>query len=170
MIFSSEIIRYALPKDVRPRGYYPYLVKALRHLDKGTYTRVRGRLLEKVKRKGLDPEVFEVMVGYLRKALYSDVYLVAKGFEADYRYLLYKYNVSGMLCGTYYAFANRVKRIVSMTKGEKRRKQVRACIAYFKECYYCNEDLLEAIASLVEKYYEEINKVIIRESNVNNSR
>ena len=159
-IFYEEIIYYALHNYVIKKFYYPYLVKALKHLDKGTYKRICKRLLKTVKERGLNPKTFEMLVNELKKVIHTDVFLLAKAFETDLRRLLDKYNISGMESGIYYAFAFKIKRIVSMFKGEERKRQIQINIKYFNDAYYCNEKVLHNMATLVEKYYDKIDEKI----------
>lgn len=161
VVFFPEVIRYAIEDEESIRQYYPYLVRALRKISKGTYDRVKESLLEKIQEKGLDTKKFEKLVKRLESVQYSDIFLLAVGFEYDFNTLLGAYNVPRLHYAFYFSFALKVKKIITSYKGEARKLMLRACIMHFRDEFYCNEELLRKIADLVSEYYEKIKKMLM---------
>jgi len=160
IVWYPEIIYYAV-KDRKLAGkYYPYLVKALRHLTKGTYSMVRERLIRKIQKRGLDPNTFETLVKKLESVQYTDLYLTVIEFDHEFRYLLSSSGICGSLSNLYYAFALRIKRIITLYKGKAREKLIEGVIKHYTSEYFAKEEVLRSIVSLVLKTREKIDKVL----------
>ena len=163
-IFYNDIVDYILfgvdiPLEQK-KSYRNFAMKMIRFIFKGTYYKVKQRTINRYKAKGLDEETLNKIAERLECFSKSEAFKLIKRFNNEFINLLSEYGVLGGIAGTYYAFANKVHKIMKDYEHHVRDVLINATIEFFHNAYYLNKDLMTDIVGIINKYYDKINSVL----------
>jgi len=159
-IFYNDIANRVISGMNIPLGqktkYRNFTTKMVGSIFRGTYHKVKRRIINRYKAKGLDEETLIKIAERLERFAKSEAFKLTRSFNHEFINLLCEYGLTGPIAGTCYAFANRIYKIMSEYEHPVRDALINATIIYFHNAYYLDKDLMTDIVGIIDKYYNKI--------------
>lgn len=166
VVFYNDITRFVISGINIPSGqknkYRNFTTKMVGSIFRGTYHKVKRRTINRYKAKGLDEEILNEIAERLERFTKTEAFKLIKSFSNEFSEILCEYGVSGGIAGTYYAFANKIHKIMKDHEHRVRDVLINATIEFFHNAYYLDKDLMTDIVGILDKYHDKI-KALLRE-------